>query len=67
MTITLNVLIALTGGEKMFSVCSEPIPAITGLDLAVGAGFSITDDGDSAGGTFRCNTFTLLIVSVLAS
>ena len=46
MTITLNVLIALTGGEKMFSVCSEPIPAITGLDLAVGAGFTITDAVD---------------------
>ena len=39
MTITLNVLITLTGGEKVFSVWSEPIPAITGLDLAGGAGF----------------------------
>lgn len=43
MTITLNVLITLTDGEKVFSVWSEPIPAITGLDLAVGAGFTITD------------------------
>ena len=46
MTITLNVLITLTGGEKVFSVWSEPIPAITGLDLAVGAGFTITDAVD---------------------
>ena len=30
----------------MFSVWSEPIPAITGLDLAVGAGFTITDAVD---------------------
>ena len=43
MTITLNVLITLTGGEKVFSVWSEPVPAITGLDLAVAAGFTITD------------------------
>lgn len=35
MTITLNVLITLTGKEKIFSVWSEPIPGITGLDLAV--------------------------------
>ena len=46
MTITLNVLITLTGREKVFSVWSEPIPAITGLDLAVGAGFTITDAVD---------------------
>lgn len=46
MTITLNVLITLTGREKVFSVWSEPIPGITGLDLAVGAGFTITDAVD---------------------
>ena len=46
MTITLNVLITLTGGEKVFSVWSEPIPAITGLDLAVSAGLTITDAVD---------------------
>ena len=46
MTSTLNVLITLTGGEKVFSVLSEPIPAITGLDLAVSAGFTITDAVD---------------------
>ena len=46
MTITLNVLITLTGGEKVFSVWSGPIPAITGLDLAVSAGLTITDAVD---------------------
>mgnify|MGYP003478549639 FL=1 len=46
MTITLNVLITLTGGEMVFSVWSEPIPAIAGLDRAVGAGFTITDAVD---------------------
>ena len=46
MTITLNVLITLTGKEKIFSVWSEPIPGISGLDLAVGAGFTITDAVD---------------------
>ena len=46
MTITLNVLITLTGREKIFSVWSEPIPGITGVDLAVGAGFTITDAVD---------------------
>jgi hypothetical protein len=46
MTITLNVLITLTSGEKIFSVWSEPIPGITGIEMAVGAGFSITDAVD---------------------
>ena len=46
MTITLNVLITLTGGEKVFSVWSVPIPGITGIEMAVGAGFTITDAVD---------------------
>ena len=46
MTITLNVLITLTGGEKIFSVWSEAIAGITGIEMAVGAGFSITDAVD---------------------
>ena len=36
----------MTGKEKIFSVWSEPIPGITGVDLAVGAGFTITDAVD---------------------
>ena len=46
MTITLNVLITLTGGEKIFSVWSEPIQGITGIEMAVGGGFTITDAVD---------------------
>ena len=46
MTITLNVLITLTGGEKIFSVWSEPIQGITGIEMTVGGGFTITDAVD---------------------
>ena len=46
MTIRLNVLITLTGGEKIFSVWSEPVPGITGIEMSVGAGFTITDAVD---------------------
>ena len=46
MTITLNVLITLTGEEKIFSVWSEPIQGITGIEMTVGGGFTITDAVD---------------------
>ena len=46
MTITLNVLITLTGGERIFSVWSEPIQGITGIEMTVGGGFTITDAVD---------------------
>ena len=46
MTITLNVLITLTGGEKIFSVWSEPIQGITGIEMTVGGGFTVTDAVD---------------------
>ena len=46
MTITLNVLITLTGGENIFSVWSEPVPGITGIEMSVCAGFTITDAVD---------------------
>ena len=46
MTITLNVLITLTGGEKIFSVWSEPVPGITGIEMTAGAGLTITDAVD---------------------
>ena len=36
----------MTGAEKIFSVWSEPIPGITGIEMAVGAGFTITDAVD---------------------
>jgi hypothetical protein len=46
MTITLNVLITLTGEDKLFSVWSEPISEIIGIEMAVGVGFTITDAVD---------------------
>ena len=46
MTITLNVLITLTGEEKIFSVWSEPIQGITGIEMTVGGGFTVTDAVD---------------------
>ena len=46
MTVTLNVLITLTSSGKIFTVWSEPIAGITGIDMTTGAGFTITDAVD---------------------
>lgn len=46
MTITLNVLITLTSSGKIFTVWSEPIADIIGIDMTIGAGFTITDAVD---------------------
>ena len=46
MTITLNVLITLAGPEKVFSIWSDPIADIPGIEFAVGGGFTITDAVD---------------------
>ena len=46
MTITLNVLITLTTSEKVFSVWSDPIFNLPGIENCVGGGFTITDAVD---------------------
>ena len=46
MTITLNVLITLAGPQKIFSIWSEPIANLPGIELAVGGGFTISDAVD---------------------
>ena len=46
MTVTLNVLITLTSSGKIFTVWSEPIVGITGIDMTIGAGLTITDAVD---------------------
>ena len=43
MTVSLNVLITLTSSGKIFTVWSEPVCGITGIDMTIGAGFTITD------------------------
>ncbi len=43
MTVSLNVLITLTSSGKIFTVWSDSVSGITGIDMTVGAGFTITD------------------------
>jgi hypothetical protein len=43
MTVSLNVLITLASSGKIFTVWSEPVCGITGIDMTIGAGFTITD------------------------
>ena len=43
MIVSLNVLITLTSSGKIFTVWSESVCGITGIDMTIGAGFTITD------------------------
>lgn len=43
MTITLNVLITLTSGVRIFSVWADPVCGITGIEHSAGTGFTVSE------------------------